>query len=426
MNRLIQLQREMQGLKVITTDLPRWHKQQLKQALDSNLPTSVTHYSLASNFQSWKDVMAKAKIAISLPYAPRLEKIIKNPSILNQNDEGNCGFASALMALLDNAGREQKSLKSKEQIRQNDLRELLNAIYVSKPIPSSAQVSSEQLVSSSKYKKLSAKSKSADSARNNISIIQNRIEKRLQHHPALKEVKKYLADYILIVGLMLFYKDTVKREMSSLQQELEKFNEAMDTSFKHPKIKDLGIYEMTKEGPKKGDYALTVGGMRELLRRLEMKHTYYSYQYLTDEEKSTLKSSEQNKIVKQQYLKESQKGNLGISLHTLATKNIARFTMEHHKSPIKWSQIKWPCIVGVYDKADSFTKRYQAFNQTKFEKSVPYNLLMHWIYMPDSNTAWTWGEEVDVMKSPVTDSSFADTIDDIKELVPMEIFALGK
>ncbi|MFG6100243.1 hypothetical protein SPB21_33695 [Leptothoe sp. ISB3NOV94-8A] len=391
-------------------------------------PTAFSTYSLAKTIDNWED-LDQITINIPLSIKRRLTRIAKAPWALDQNQEGNCGFAAVIMAMLHLKALDPNSGQSLDADLQAILLELIDAIYTSTEL-SAAQ--SQDFKSESKYKSLIATSRYTNQERNGKAIIQNRIEKRLLHHPSIGEVASFAGDYVLLVGLMLFYKDHVKKRNTNLWQQLEKFNQILKNEWPKLHLKDMGILDLTKDGLKKGDFGLTLEGMLALCQYLSIDAVHYTDNTVsaTERQKTPLKEKVYN-TMHQKFMQESSRGGNGITLFNCYKNNIDKFVRADKadsSAPVSWSNLPWPCIVGVYEESDFYTKQEtetngteEKFNKEQLKQCIPYNLLRHWLYMPSKDQAWSWGYSVDFNETYESDSIEAD----ILNAVPMEVIALG-
>lgn len=415
MNRLLELQ---EALKNHTAVTPRKVQKRPVTSRRSTVHQDKTrrseafnHYSLAqqaaAKFDDAKELPINFNRTVEINFAGRLEKIQKDPWELDQTDEGNCGFVAALASLMHLKGKKGKdAMKIKGEI----LRELLDAIY-----------------DKDEYKDMKLKYKNKNKNRKDKGIVQNRIEKRLQHYKGTNgEVfPAHPTDYSLLVGLMIFYKDYLRQKKTKLYQEQADFERKVGgkpgTDIKD-KLHDLKADITVQSGYKKGDMALTEEGMRHLCEKLGM----------------ALKPTFTSSIIIQAALKDSKEpkkfaANKAPGLITQCDKDISLGVLvskgdkstiqlsEPSKNPGKfqWKRLTWPCIVGVYLPGDFLEKDYVddkwllPTDQIEKDKAIkklanymPYNLLTHWIFMPNEKTIWTWGKEIDLSAIDVWDKEY--------------------
>lgn len=426
MNRLIQLQTEQNALHKNKGPKSKSKIRRRERSAPMSWSASLHNYSIAKGFNTWEEV-TDATISPSLSYGNRLDEIVAEPWLLDQNQEGNCGFAAAIMAMLDITSKNlqlgQASAETVTDGKRSKLIPLLDAIYTSKAIAPN-QNGSNQYQYESEYRTLRATSKDSNSSRDGKAIIQNRLEKRLAHHPDLGELMPYLADYVLIVGLMLFFKDHVKKNNGNLWNELVQFNKDVGHTWPQTHLKELGITDITPSGPKKGDFALTVNGMLELCRHLGITTEHY-----TDNDLSTY---QQQQEAPRQTRKKFEKETFGTygqhrggirTLDVMNSRNHGKVTLATAPgNKIRWRDLQWPCIVGVYDKDHFNDPKTEKFSQTVLKTYMPYNLLTHWIYMPSADEAWSWGYTADLNETDYAPDE--DTEYDIQKFVPMEVISV--
>lgn len=429
MNRLIQLQTELQPQHTPKARQKRHLRALSKKLVSLPYSDSLSRYSQAQAFNNWSAVQS-AQIAVPTEYGDRLDDLVAQPFLVNQNQEGNCGFASAIMALLNLIEHRPNQQVAKTTAKQNEIRLLLDAIYTSRALQ---QQQNQPYITISTYKQMNATSKQSNESRSGKAIVQSRIEKRLAHHPEISEIRdeQLIADYVLIVGLMLFFKDSVKKQQDqTLFNELEDFNNRVHgAEFRGRHLKTMGLVESTQTGVKKGDYGLPVNGLTHLLQKMQ----FPNFKHYTDPSIATLRQTyKDDKNFKQKVLAKF-KDDISIDQSTNAPKaslfnqeNLKRFALSSNLSTkIKWAQLPWPCIVGIYA-SDHYYKLDQQsntkqFNRDLFEKNTKYNLLTHWVYMPDAETVWSWGYEVNLNQI----YSSGSTEDDIQEFIPIEVIAFG-
>ncbi|MEL6581077.1 MAG: hypothetical protein AAFQ14_15120, partial [Cyanobacteria bacterium J06621_12] len=210
----------------------------------------------------------------------RLEIIASQPWKLDQGNEGNCGFAAVMMAMFFLARR-----KSRQTGVQNKLKELLNAIYFKKKYGKGTVTQDNpkhNTKHNAKQKRVTAKS----------GEIKQRIINRLARYKNINEQEetetyspKIIADYVLIIGLMLFFEDYILHNKNKVkvrfwEENIMKFNdkfgvlkEQKEQRDKYEKeretrrtrrIKSMDDGETLIPGHKKGDLALTEKALEEL------------------------------------------------------------------------------------------------------------------------------------------------------------------
>ncbi len=306
----------------------------LAKSLDNN-----SRFSGALDTEGWKEIL---KLGIEQNnYFPlnrndRLNQLVSDPWKLNQGLEGQCGFAAVIMAMLYLAEE-----KAGETGKQEVLKELLEAIYFGNQfrrmfVTKRAVVKEDSIIFEAKDNTIEVltinletkEEKSSpiqvekdrieiqEDAHNNFrsvevrfkntieeqtisikvdskgdfvrikaikGVVKKRLEKRLAHYIHHQSgldfyVPRYVTDYVLYVGLMLFFKDHLQnnldREKPKLWKRIMNFN-AIFPGFKEQgdewlekkavkKLKDMERGERAYPGYKKGDLGLTREGMEEL------------------------------------------------------------------------------------------------------------------------------------------------------------------
>ncbi|NEZ64936.1 hypothetical protein D0962_19450 [Leptolyngbyaceae cyanobacterium CCMR0082] len=402
MNRLLELQTALQQQKL-----------QQQQGDDyAGWSGSLSNYSIAQNINDWQDALKLGlSVEIKLNSYERLENLRDKPWLLNQNQEGNCGMASALMAMLYFANR-QNGTQGKEQI----LIELLDAIY-----------------HGTDYKGMSVKA-NLNKDRGGKGIVQNRIEKRMAHYyddDSKETVPGYPTDYTLIVGLMIFFKDHLRQHKSQLWEKVKDFNnlfEGIKIDQKNKKLQSLQPQEVSDSGYKKGDLALTPRALSVLCERLGIRVTPYS-------DLDILYKRKKDKLPLQQLMSESVKKVIDLveqkinnehnsfTLRALSQNPTLGKLSGFQDQKISWNQPAWPRIVGIYDK-DSFQKEdpnqrnQKIFDRDKIQSFLDDNLLMHWVFMPDADTVWTWGGKHNLKDANV------DT--EVANMIPVEVLVVSR
>lgn len=378
MNRLVALQEELNKHRsAAKSPTPLQHRR--TKTVSSLHRLKANHaYSVAKTFNNIDQAIRDAHITVPLHH--RMKPIVQNPWMLNQNNEGNCGFAAAIMAKLHLAGQNLQPQQAENQKRAA-LIDLLNAIYFDQQIQNAQPYTREAT-----YLDLTARSKTL---RGNQppGLVLHRIEKRLAHYPDIGDVSTCLLDYVLIVGLAILYRSHLKQGDNNerlLYQELEDFQTLFGFT-KPGKLKDnLGTQNpetIAPSGAKKGDYALTSQGLLTLCEKMRINAALYKNPLIT-QRKTALTML---------------KGNYTNNQLSLAQ---AAYTMQDPQGNNTYNadQLPWPCIVGVVD-IQSYNKKHGAqnngysFDTLKYTKRYGHDLLDHWIYMPNKTTVWTWGGE---------------------------------
>ena len=195
----------LNGMKVIFDQSASVYPVNLQPKNGKLLNTSLAK-SLSDNigFSGALDVSNEWNEILDLTIEPklflnsnkRLDELIKDPWKLDQANEGNCGFASVMMAMLYLAGDEDEKKKV--------LIDLLKAIFYGNEYKGM------------KVTKENTGTQNRDSAAKGI--INTRLKKRLsaydydmyREYGITISLPKNIADYVLIVGLMLFFKDYLK------------------------------------------------------------------------------------------------------------------------------------------------------------------------------------------------------------------------
>ncbi|WP_250564999.1 hypothetical protein [Adonisia turfae] len=349
-------------------------------------------YSMGQAYQNWSDVQNAAK-KDNVDYANRLDAIITNPGVLNQKKEGNCGITSAIMALLDLVSVNQQSSSEKKDAKREEINKLIYAIHTYEKI-------SQQSMWRSTYKHMTATSQT-NPATASKSIIWNRLNKRFDQYGKQKgqsntiidlKNSSNVGDYTLIVSVLLFFKDHLKATAPHEWSALEDFNTAHGFTLRpQTKLKNMQ-QKSAGPDPKTGDLALTVRALRLLSDLMDIGTGYPLRDYEFANIQAPVKPVDENKV-KAKIQKEI-KGHDKRTLKEIYDKNLAAVRPHPKADPVQWQSIKFPCYVGVYSpyhitdgKLDT-TKHYKS---AMVKNLIPYNLLQHWIYMPDHETVWTWG-----------------------------------
>lgn len=349
--------------------------------------SGLSTYSMAQSLD-WDDAK-KLKIYASLT---RLNDLVENPYLVNQANEGNCGFAAVLMAMLYLAGANKLDADAKAA-KQEVLKDLLNAIY-----------------HENKYKKMNAtQSRNANPSQGEIETkhippqirylvdkgeVKNRIERRLEHYD---NNPGDITCYVLLIGLLIFFKDHVQDIEPKLWEEIMKFQMVFATGglkkgltdqndqwTKNPgnkvnKIKNMPDGGKLDRGYKKGDLALTKDALLELCKQVNINTVHYFHEMRrigSDENLTT--DEEKYKLSKINKTSQSEGNDLIFKSDSNPTKS--------------WNSFKFPCIVGLYTYENKDDQGNPITPQLKANYSA-YNFLKHWIFMPAKNEVWTWGKK---------------------------------
>lgn len=374
MNRLIQLENE------------------LKRAAKHNRPNNSSSMTWSGALETQKTIKTWQDAKSSTirwddqdyPLGNRLDTIVQTPSVLDQDDEGNCGFTATLTALL--------ALKRNTAARKTELITLLNAIHkVGKEI---------------KYKGMTL---AANQKERNAGVVQNRIQKRLR---LVGRNNRKIADYTLIVAIVIFFKTHIKQGKPKLWKRLAKFNEIFEHRFDYSEKLHEGNVDSDEargKGYKHGDFALTSEGLDELLTLMGISHTHYTadasnYQATLNGAKQRIQNDHENNRLAEipdDYTLTPRKGD-----------------------SVQWEALKWPCIVGIYDVTDYTDMDHDSddfdsatWEDAKIRQHLPYNLLTHWVYMPDASNVWTWGKRYAVTDDEETELPIS--------FIPVEVMQLG-
>ncbi|MEM6613526.1 MAG: hypothetical protein AAF652_14950, partial [Cyanobacteria bacterium P01_C01_bin.72] len=297
----------------------------------------------------------------------RLEIIASQPWKLDQGNEGNCGFAAVMMAMLFLDRR-----KSGQTGVQNRLKELLNAIYYQNKYRKGT-VTKDNPRRNAKQKRITA----------DPGEIKTRIIDRLKRYKNIEQEEatyspKIIADYVLIIGLMLFFEDYMlhnksKAKVKFWEDNIMKFNdkfavlkEQKEQRDKYEnerktrrtrRIKSMDDSETLIPGHKKGDLALTEKALEELCDFVKTKKTNHSHKL------------------------EKVKQVLEKPIHKLYVSSNEKDEEERYCVLVSnWGKIEdkdFPCILGV-----SFGEMFFDNKKAKAErqKFAEYNYLQHWIF----------------------------------------------
>ena len=351
-----------------------------------NLKTWADVLKLEINYtHKIKDKTKPQKVKLNYKNTPqdpqgRLEIIASQPWKLDQGNEGNCGFAAVMMAMLFIARR-----KSRQTGVQNILKELLNAIYFKNKY-GKGTVTQDKPKRNAKPKRVKAQA----------GEIKTRIINRLERYKNVEKEKetyspKIIADYVLIIGLMLFFEDymlhnTSKAKVKFWEDNIMKFNdkfavlkEQKEQRDKYEnernvrrtrRIKSMDDGETLIPGHKKGDLALTEKALEKLCDFVKIKKTNHSH-----------------KLEAPQRVSDNSKYKFYVSSNGEGEEERYCVLVSN------WGKIEdkdFPCILGVsYEEMFFDNKKAKAERQ----KFAEYNYLQHWIFMPNKNEIWTWGNE---------------------------------
>ena len=478
-----------QQASVYPVDLQLKDRKLINTSLAKSLGNN-NNFSGALNLRNWKDVLGlnitytkdKERITKQLNEGGRLELLASYPWNLNQALDGTCGFASTIMAMIFLAGNEAK--------RQEVIRELLNAIYHSneykkmtvtkeilvkkgrinvleiKPKQNIAKVESKtkttvnfawlkykdesiEVILNNDYKKIPVKKgsiqiKSDDglvNAKAVDGVIKDRIVKRFIAYQADEEFSneedeietrtifepKFTADYILNVGLMLFFKDYFKNHVDQNMQAIWKRNMEFNTIFEGfeeqakqwkknniKKLKDIITDgEKVIPGYKKGDLGLTQEGVLELCKIVGIFNKESIVQPLSP---------------KEQDKDESAKRTWFISINQ--EKMIDNWILVKSNKDF-FKPINFPCILGL-TRGDMFLKKEEKEEEKKRQEKESnfskFNFVEHWVFMPNSNEIWSWGFSMKKESKPTNNQNkYLDKlIADGSYYIPAAIIQLKK
>jgi len=350
-----------------------------------------TGFSGALSLDSWEDVQ-NLEIGDNnnnkylLNADGRLDTLVDKPWKLDQGNEGNCGFAAVIMAMLSLAGTQEE--------KKGVLKELLNAIYYG-----------------NEYKLMKVTKEDGPNKRQAAvpGVIKSRLEKRIKYYYFKSNYDHYISpkypdDYVLNVGLMLFFKDHLKNNEQpgkrDLWEEIMKFNSIFSVVSEQTKelqqtgsvkkLKDMNNSEKVHPGYKKGDLGLTTEGLLELCKLVGITTKHY-------------RRSPQN--LNSQQISDAEKIQILISESTvqrLDTISSSIFSGDSH-SQKAWNTMQFPCIVGIY------LPEYYKQKPQEIQNFSSYNFLQHWIFMPTKDEVWTWGD-----KYKLSDKK-------VKSMVPIEV-----
>jgi len=189
--------------------------------------------------------------------------------------------------------------------------------------------------------------------------------------------------------------------------------------YNNTKLANMDAKKRAPKGYKKGDMALTVFGLLKLCDWLGIKYKHYSHTQIEDYRQQLIINNTQNldeemlKYVKQKIADNENTRSLKANNDLVLKDQTGKVT--------KWDKITWPCIVGVNRYDFCLTKDKMGYDDEKIKKFIDYNMLGHWIFMPDKNTVWTWGE-----KTNVTNQNSHDYDADNSIMLPMEVIEIGK
>ncbi|MDJ0590876.1 MAG: hypothetical protein QNJ72_12905 [Pleurocapsa sp. MO_226.B13] len=363
-----------------------------RKLLNTSLAKSFgnnNNFSGALNLRDWKNVLNLTINKKALNRDGRLSNLAENPWMLDQGSEGNCGFAAVFMAMLflDNN-------------KKNVIKELLNAIYFKNKYKN--MTVTEGINSERNSERVEAKN----------GVIKRRIETRLS-----KYVEKYveneveqeldspkrIADYVLIMGLLLFFEDYLKYSSGEagknlwykkimpyndifvvyLEKQIKQKNDNETRIRKRTATRLASMDEGEKmiPGYKKGDLGLTQEGLLALCKSLRMR---CDLEILYPEEQY---SPKRKKYI---FLPKDRKDKWIFKKHNF-------FCLEFDDiSKIFENNKNFPCILGVAGEKLFYKQKNEEEEKNrlvKFEKFKLYNFLEHWIFMPTKNEVWTWGNK---------------------------------
>ncbi|MEL7407215.1 MAG: hypothetical protein AAFN00_09650, partial [Cyanobacteria bacterium J06558_2] len=190
-------------------------------------------------------------------------------------------------------------------------------------------------------------------------VVRNRLEKRLAHYLYIHKLGNieyysplYVTDYVLYVGLMIFFKDHLKNNLNpdkpKIWSEIMDFNsifpgfevQAEDWKDNKPfkKLKDMKLGEKAYPGYKRGDLGLTREGLEELCLLMGIANINDSNRALN------AKKNVQKNMTSFKALDVDQEEVISFEYQNNVTNNIDFFLLKFRKN-----DLKFPCILGVAD-----------------------------------------------------------------------------
>ena len=358
-------------------------RQLLNTSLAKRLGNS-NHFSDALSLPSWKTILKleigktrDIKGEINLQKVKlnnkktkkyrqgRLETIASKPWTLDQGFEGTCGFASVIMAML--------YLANKKTNKQKVIIDLLDAIY-----------------NRQDYKQMRFTEQGFV-----INRLENILSKYL-HERTGSYSPKNLADYVLNVGLLNFFRDHLKNNSDENKQKMwEKikdfnkifpgFEEQRDQLNKGgtaKSIRELKDNENVIPGYKKGDLGMTIEALLELCQIVGIAEE--------NTEPIILDSSKEynNRLGKYTWFESTFEYKVGKKSFLSHFKFLLKFNEKDFEMDI------FPCILAL-TQGDMFMpkggrKEEEKKRKEKEKEFANFDFVEHWVFMPNRDSIWTY------------------------------------
>ncbi|MEL6440787.1 MAG: hypothetical protein AAFQ80_16215 [Cyanobacteria bacterium J06621_8] len=242
-------------------------------------------------------------------------------------------------------------------------------------------------------------------------FVKRQLEKQLSRYQYSDEESlrtyspKRIDDYILIAGIIIFFKEHLTKDLASedakLWDDILKFDDIFRESNERARLKkveDMQGKERVYKGHEKGDLALTKEGLYKLGHLMNVSEEY-----------DDAKHQKYSFAAPAQYESDSKEYKVFSSI--LMHKNL-RIPKNHFV--FKWNEkllenITYPCILGVttgsmfFDKIEEdiikgIKEKTEKETNQKRQEFKKYNYLTHWIFMPDENEIWSWGEKYELQR----------------------------